>query len=480
MVVRQRARAPSLVIVAMAVAAGVAVAPGAGPQQGQGVAAQAEDVGAAGDGDLLAQVGGLPARVRVQGGRAFVAQGPRVVIVDMTDPDAPVVAGRTDLLSADVKDLAVESAGATGARVWALGAPRAADETVLVALDVGAGAAVTILSETPLEGSYDRVAVGGGRVWLGGADVLEIDAADPALPTVAGRLAMAGDMAVAQLEVVGDRLVVLARGNTRQGVPPSLQLYDIAPGTVPAAAGSLQLPEGSYWQLSMAPSAPYVWLVDDSSLVAVDVLGPAGPQVAARNDLEPRTYSSTIAAAGGHVYLATDYGFCPGSGMVVVDVEGDAVRGVREVRAGVDTAVAAGASGDVALVASVDGNLTVLRAGVDPPEWAGRVTGVGFARSVGAADGAAYVALRNGMAIVDTAEAARARVVGHTARFRYVAGFAVGRGIVFVADSGRCDVLGAGLAAVDVGDPASPVELWRKGLRGVWLWISLDGDRLAV
>src|SRR3990172_7657678 len=57
--------------------------------------------------ELLGQVGGLVLAVAVDGDRAFVGIGPRLVVVDVTTPAAPVVVGQGNVLPDMVRGVAV-------------------------------------------------------------------------------------------------------------------------------------------------------------------------------------------------------------------------------------------------------------------------------------------------------------------------------------------------------------------------------------
>jgi hypothetical protein len=73
--------------------------------------------------DLVAHVGGEMQAVFGQGDRAYVGEGPRLTILDVSDPASPVVLGKTAPWSAMVEDIAVHDAyayvtlGSAGLRI---------------------------------------------------------------------------------------------------------------------------------------------------------------------------------------------------------------------------------------------------------------------------------------------------------------------------------------------------------------------------
>lgn len=152
---------------------------------GQGSGSQpAENV------EFVAQIGGAVYGVAVRNGLAYLGRGPRLLVLDVTNPDSPVLVGQTQVLPAvvlDVKLPADEPAGPIHVYV-ALG------ESGLGVIDVSDPRAPVMVSSCPTPGSAMSLALGAGHlaghtyayVPLGDRGLSVIDVTDPLAPVAVG------------------------------------------------------------------------------------------------------------------------------------------------------------------------------------------------------------------------------------------------------------------------------------------------------
>ena len=80
------------------------------PQRGRGAGSEGLGVRAAQQGhnvELVGQIGGFTWAVAVQGNYAYIGVGPRLVILDVSDPSHPAVVGQTGVLPDVVVGVAV-------------------------------------------------------------------------------------------------------------------------------------------------------------------------------------------------------------------------------------------------------------------------------------------------------------------------------------------------------------------------------------
>jgi len=69
--------------------------------------------------ELVGQIGGACRAVAVQGNYAYVGVGPRLVVLDVSDPTKPAIRGQTAVLPAVVRDVALAGGYAYVAVGWA-------------------------------------------------------------------------------------------------------------------------------------------------------------------------------------------------------------------------------------------------------------------------------------------------------------------------------------------------------------------------
>ena len=141
--------------------------------------------------ELVGQIGGSAKAVAVAGSRAYVGLGPRLVALDISDADAPVVLGQSAVLP-DV----VESVVVSGTLAYL--ADGYAD---LVIMDISDPTRPVQIGALDMKWFSTDVAVAGHRAYVmvqerGGYDdtgLYVLDVVDPARPRVVGRYMTAGD-----------------------------------------------------------------------------------------------------------------------------------------------------------------------------------------------------------------------------------------------------------------------------------------------
>ncbi len=128
--------------------------------------------------ELVGQIGGPTHAVAVQGTYAYIGVGPRLVILDVSDPALPTVVGQSDVLPDVVKGVAVAGNYAY-VTDWSGG---------LHIINVSNPAAPTETGSYDTQGDAEGVAVTGNYAyvadWYSGLRI--VDVSNPAAPTETG------------------------------------------------------------------------------------------------------------------------------------------------------------------------------------------------------------------------------------------------------------------------------------------------------
>ncbi len=299
--------------------------------------------------ELVDQVGGATYAIATQGDYAYVGIGPRVVILDLSDPAAPKMIGRSPVLSGVVIDLDISGnlvsviVGDTAYSDWRY---HKADR--LHVLDVSNPGAPIDFGAHPIPGEASEVAISGQTVLVAGAGLHILDVSDPSQPvtksvfgvsassvTVAGPLAFVvsepGELSIVDISdpaaplllgkyvepgIMSDVSVVegrayLTKGHTYIGnelFPNGLRIVDVSDASHPVARGFIQLDELD----RLAVAGDQVFAVQAGSLIAIDVSDPDHPELGSRFPVG--TWAMAVATKNNFVLYST-----PRNALNVVD-----------------------------------------------------------------------------------------------------------------------------------------------------------------
>ena len=126
--------------------------------------------------ELVGQIGGVSYAVAVQGSYAYLGVGLRLVVLDISNPEEPLVLGRTEVLSYLVEAVAVAGGYAYFAD----------SGNGLRVIDVGDPVAPVQVGYCDIQGRASGVAVAGGYAYIASGDLRVIDVTDPAAPVEVG------------------------------------------------------------------------------------------------------------------------------------------------------------------------------------------------------------------------------------------------------------------------------------------------------
>jgi hypothetical protein len=299
--------------------------------------------------ELVSQVGGGMRNVAVQGAYVYVGVGPRLVILDISNPANPMVVGRTPLLGSNVS--AIEVAG---------------DYVYLLADGLQVIAVVDPANPTPVGryevlGGYD-IHVVGDYLYLAEYSILHVlSITDPISPTEVGRY---GGYSMYAIQIAGDYAYIAGTSALTDTKNDSgLVVVSLADRSHPVEVGFY---ETSGFPEDLQVVGNYVYVASTLGFITfegyLDVFvldTPGAPRevgaVAIGPLIEDSSYASGLHVVGDYAYVSADYG-----GMVVISVADPA----NPIELGhLDTpgrAYDIAAAGDYAYVADQWGGLRVV------------------------------------------------------------------------------------------------------------------------
>jgi len=413
--------------------------------------------------DLLAHLGGSVMAVDVSGNYAYIGRRPRLAIIDVSTPAAPVEVGATDPLPEMI----------TGVAVSGNYAYLSMESYGLRVIDVSARAHPSPLSsfETPGAARDVACATSGGHNYAliadGAYGMRRINVDDPAAPSDAGAwtalpaqnndsysLAASGDFAYLADNQYG------------------LQKIDISP--VPPANPTLVSTYDSPGSaIGVAVAGNYAYLADSSALRTIDIT--TNPISLVDTDSEVSS-AQDVAVAGSNLYV-TNYA----NGFYIYSIStANNPSYTRQVPWGNSNgyyALRVAASGNYAYVASDVGGLNIVDA--TTPASAEVVAQVlqypGRPQNLTKSGDAVYIAdYTNTLAVVNAADPTSPGVTGHFFDGDFARGVTVSGNYAYMANGW------SGLLVLDISDPANPAFVGeRNGPGGSVIWdVALSGNTI--
>jgi hypothetical protein len=269
----------------------------------------------------VGQLGGETRAVAVQGAYAYIGVGPRLVVVDISNPAHPAVVGQTTVLTA--RPFFVEQVQVAGAYVYMVGAGCDSYDLChgyngMWVIDVSDPTAPREVSSyvTPgpahavyLAGSYAYVGWGkcrslGSGWWECDGGLQVVNVADPTVPEEVGIYRASGE--VNGVSIAGAYAYVTARNFHNS----KLLVVDVSDPTRPVTAGVNSDWHNYIGGIYVSGTHAYVL---DGSLDVIDVSDPGRPVTV--GGYAPPGFARDVFVAGRYAYLAAE-----DAGLRVVDV----------------------------------------------------------------------------------------------------------------------------------------------------------------
>lgn len=409
-------------------------------------------------GRLIGQTGGTIAAVAANEELALIGEGPRLAVVDLADPAAPVVIGRTPPFLDVIQVVATDGA-------IALAAGRDGGLHVIDLADPAAPVAIGFL---PTSDSVREIALDGRRaiVAAGYAGLLLVDLADPAAPAVAGSLYV-GETAWA-VAVSGDYAYVASGG--------ALRVVEISDPAAPVEVGAYR-PARGVWDVATDGHYAYVaggW----DGLLLVDVSRPDRP-IEVGQFHPAGAIADAVIVDGFYAYVVTTFtGPDSRGGVQIVNIANPTAPFevgtlITSPEAPVSTRSLA-LAGDRPLLALADGDLRLIditdRAA---PVESGRTNALDQVADIAVDGRYAYAAAEDGLRVFDVADPAGLVEIGRLATPGRPRRLVKSGATLYLVD-------GLGFHVIDTTDPAAPSSIGYAATPFWSLDLALMGDHIAL
>lgn len=346
--------------------------------------------------EIVGQIGGQSLVIAVEGDTAYLGVGPRLHVLDVSDPSAPRKVGQSEVLPGLVQGVAVANSLA--------------------------------------------------YVAAGDAGLRILDTSDPASLRQVGFLSTLKD---AQSVTVQGSLAYVTEGHWREGGSEGgLSVIDVSHPVTPVQVGYLEMPNFAY---SVALAGGHAYVAHGKGLQVVDVSDPAHLREVSTVALP--NGASDVAIANGHAYVT-------GDGLRVMDISHPAqLREVGRYETVLSTDAVTVVDRYVYLAEvfcefDLCGS-TLWVVDVSEPANPRRVGDWGTGATVAdivVTGGLAYlVTWQNGLSVVDMTDPSQPRAIGSFNTLGGVQDVAVSKEYAYVTDSGE-----GGLHVLDVTQPADP------------------------
>ena len=405
---------------------------------------------------LLAHVGGATTALVTQGGYTFVGEGSRLVVLDMQNPAAPVVAGKSPPLDSAVTGIAVHGQTAY-----------VTVERRLYVIDITNKASPAVLGDLWLgdEPHISEVLAVDGYVyvlkWEMGYGI--VDVRDPsAMRELDGFYPPSGS---ARAGAVQGRYVYVTGDS-------GLTVFDAEQPSAPTLLADLPLSPGGR-DVSVAGDHAFV-AAGEGGLRVIDIGNPAAPVEVGANASLGYARIVTTAEPYAYVLVGPDGG---GRRLKVVDVSAPAAPALVGDLAVDGSALALATTAAHVLVASGEQGLSVVAVGnpTAPALVHRRSPIVADVQGVFVVDNRAYVADGDrGLAVLDVSDPTAPTRLGGVDTPGAALQVVVRGSLAYVADGS------AGLRVVNVGNPAAPTLMGSVDTPGLALDLAVQGRYVYV
>ncbi|MDW8069364.1 MAG: hypothetical protein RML46_10650 [Anaerolineae bacterium] len=373
--------------------------------------------------ERVAQLGGPVLKAVVSGTYAYVGMGPRLIVLNVSDPARPVLLGQSDVLPGIVQDVAV-----AGNYVYVIGNEYRAR---LWILSIASPNRPTVVNSVDFQADAKRMAISGNRAYVtvAGKGLQILDISNPASPQFLGQFPSGSGF-------------VAVSGNYAYVLSPRLYIVDVTNPLSPTQVGiyTYTMPAGGPLS-GIAVSGNYAYIAKgNDDLEIVNISDPSRPSPVMTFTVN----AFGLALSGNYAYVADTHA------LRVLDISNPSnpqVIGFCHLPWGIGGAVAL--AGDYAYVANDDGGLRIVRV-ADPrnPTEVARFFVLGYVRGLAKKDRVLYASgFLTHTRILDISDPSRPTPVGFYPAFTGKAFRVEGNHLYLGTDR---------LLILDVSDPARP------------------------
>lgn len=401
----------------------------------------------------LSQLGGTVQKVELQGNYAYVAQGTRLVVLDITAPAQPTEVGKTAVLPGRVSDMAL-----AGNYIYVVNY-----QSVLV-IDITTPTNPIKIAEFLLNDAH-YVTVANNFAYIVGGNMLRIvNISNPSSPFLEGTyIRQSGDV----FSINGGSHVVV-QGNlayVAAGMSRGIVIIDVSDPANPVAVGQYPGRTGVATG-AVAVDGNYAYVGLDGVHV-VDVTDPANPVQLGVFDPDIPAHPADLIKSGDLVYIALST-----FDTWVIDVSNPtSPTQVAKIETGLGSASDLAIQDNHLYIADRDAGLHILDISqTNNPVERTRYEIIGNASELVVRDDYAFVVeLGEGVWVVDIADRANPQSLGF---------FDIGGRPLAVTSSGNYLYIAGGndgLFVIDISDPTNPTEVAHLPLSGSQWDVAVDG-----
>ena len=447
--------------------------------------------------ELVSQIGGEVNAVAVQGNYAYYGLGPRLVVLNISDPAHTFVVGRTDVLSSTVNDVVV-----VGNTAYAAGN----DGLFIINIADPTHPALAGIAASPFGTWYDAVTVAGQTAYLAAAGGTEsglylVDVTNPAAPSdlghyftsdigngvaVVGHYAyLADESGLRVIDVLTPGAPSLAgsypMSDTRSvavsgtyayvgDLPGVFTILNIGNPASISPVGSVNPGGGTIPDITLVGNTAY--LAAGGQLSIVNVATHSNPVVVGHINSRNNHFASAVTVAGSYAYLAESSG-----GLSIINVSVPATPSEVGFQASMGDAFDVAVASGYAYVPGdwTDGlHIVNVSTAAAPSEVGAFSTGSNSILGVAVAGNTAYLGEADGLRIVNVANRSQPVQAGFLSTPANVSRVAVNGTTAYLANQSR------GLRIIDISNPALPNEVGHVDMPGFATDVAISGTYAYV
>jgi uncharacterized protein YfaP (DUF2135 family)/plastocyanin len=398
--------------------------------------------------EIVGQYGGSLDAVAVAGGYAYVGIGPRLAVVDISNPALPTQLSQTEVLGGFVKSVTI-----VGNYAYV-----AADSAGLYIIDISNPASpfVTGFRDTP--GTAYGVAVAEDYAYVadGGYGLRIIDISNPSIPVESGSLNTPGvsfDLAVA------GSYVYLADYNY------GLRVIDVSSPAVPVETGFVDTVGYAY---DVALAGDYAYVADGGFLRVIHIANPAAPLEISSWDAPG--YARGVAVSGSLAYVTDIH-----TGLFIIDISNPASPLQKGTFPTLWIAGGITISGNYAYMASGHYGIQVISiANPAAPSSTGYLNIAGNAHHAFVSGDYAFITFEDDLKVLNVANPAEPSEIGSVSAVGTAYGVTISGSLAYVAHSY------SGLQIVDISNPANPRSIGALDTPGTAYNVAVSGSYAYV
>lgn len=398
----------------------------------------------------VAQIGGVTQAIIIDGVRAYIGEGPRLTILDISNPADPYPIGKTDLLGGLVSDIVLSGQYAFvvtsgGGNLYVVSISDPTHPIIIGSLSTGGYA-----EGISVAGQYAYVATYSNGLYV-------VNLSNPSTPTLETVVNPEGY----EVDVfVSESLLYLSSGAWN-----GLRILDISNPTSPIEIGSYRTTD---WIYGIEVIGDYAYLADGGyGVIILDISNPASPKSAG---WVWQIDAMDLKISWPYAYIA---GYEDGLG--IIDITNPTAPSFIGKLDTSGWAMSVDVSANYALLADYHGGLHSIEISQpENPNLVGTYPEPSYARNVAISGNYAFTCGLGGLRVLNISNPRNPVMIGHNL------GIADGCGIDIQGIYGYIAAGSNGLQVVNIANPATPAIVGTINTPGTAMDIQVSGSHVYI